>query len=315
MVEAMFDSTALLFLAGFAAAAFVIGLVVGLVKSEGAGALWRALEAGLLCFAGGLLARAFISALLETAADVSGAGLLIGWGFFFWPGLIDTFAWPFGAQPLTSPGTLLWIATGVGAFTGLMDGLWRIHKWKGAGIITFFLDVTWGLGGTANGALLHLVNFAWAGHADEPRTAAHRYRSGFRFKRGFAVTLGSVMSNTTHGPGTALYNHERVHAWQNRTFGPLFTITYLGWMAVMFLPGVIAGAATGVGVGKGIEQYCYFNNPWEAWAYRVGHHRGGGARTSWGRLIWSDGLVLAASILFFAAVLGLLALTVATVWV
>ena len=315
MTDDIFRGTALLVLAGCAIAAFALGLVVGLIKAEGRRALGRAFEAMVLCFAGGLLARLFIGALLSTAADVAEVGLLIGWGFFFWPGVIDTLAWPFGAQLLTGSSTLLWIATGLGAFTGMMDGLWRIHRWKGAGVLTFLLDVTWGLGGIANGALLHLVNFAWAGHADEPRTAAHRYRSGFRFKSGFAFTQGAVMSNNTDGPGTALYNHERVHIWQNRTFGPLFTLTYLGWMAIMFLPGVIVGAATGAGLGKGIEQYCYFNNPWEAWAYRVGHHHGGGARTSWGGLIWSDGLVLAASILFFGAVLGLIALTVSTVWI
>ena len=51
-------------------------------------------------------------------------------------------------------------------------------------------------------------------------------------KAGFAVTLGSVMSNVPMHAGELL-RHERQHVLQNRLFGPLYTLTYLGWMALM----------------------------------------------------------------------------------
>lgn len=314
MIASIFNSIALIFFAGATVAAFVLGGLVGWAKAEGAGALWRALESALLCLAGGLLARTSVSALLYAAAHASNAGLIIGWGFFFWPGVVDTVAALFGEQLLTAPEALLWMASGVGAFTGMMNGLWRIHRWKGIGVLAFLLDVTWGLAGSTNACLLHLVNFAWAGHPDEPRTGAHHYKSGFRFKAGFAVTLGPVMSNNGHGPGTALYAHEHVHVWQNRAFGPFFTLTYLGWIVLFFIPGLIAGRATGDGAWKGVEQLCYFNNPWEAWAYRTGYHHGGGARTSWGRLVWNDGIVLVFSLIYFGGVIGLSGLIVSAVW-
>lgn len=88
----------------------------------------------------------------------------------------------------------------MGYFAGLMDGMWWIHDWKGPGVLTFLLDYIWGLAGTTIGALLHLVDLFWGDHVDEPRHGAHRYESGFRFKANYAVTLGSVLSDNTHGP-------------------------------------------------------------------------------------------------------------------
>lgn len=311
MIGQIFDGFALLFLGLLALAAFIVASIVGAVKREGVKALLRGLEAALLAFLGGLLARSFIGLLLAAADESPAAGLALGWGFFLWPGAVDTVAALFGEQVLTTSAALLWLATVVGGLTGLMDGLWRIHRWAGLGVLSFLLDVTWGLAGSFNGCLLQLVNFAWARHADEPRKDAHRYQSGFRFKTDYAFTQGAVMSNMgNHRPGSGLFAHERTHVWQNRVFGPLFTLTYLGWMVLMFLPGLIVGAAKGVGAGSGIEQWCYYNNPWEAWAYRVG----AGPRSRFGTLVWSDLLVLVVSIPFFIGALAAAVATFATVW-
>jgi hypothetical protein len=243
----------------------------------------------------------------------SGAGLALGWFFFLWPGAVDIFAKLGGAQPLTAPGPLLWIAAAVGASAGMMDGLWKIHKWRGPGVLTFLVDMTWGLAGTTNGILFHLVNFIWAGHTDDSCRGAHCYRSGFRFKSGFAVTQGSVMSNMGSGTSTSsgLFRHENTHVLQNRIFGPLFTLTYLGWMAILFIPGLIAGAVKqNASVGAGIERFCYYNNPWEAWAYRVG----AGPRPTSQPLVWSDLVVLLVSIPFIAGVVALMVLIVVKAW-
>jgi hypothetical protein len=121
------------------------------------------------------------------------------------------------------------------------------------------------------------------------------------------------MSNLSDPPGSALYLHEFTHVWQSRFGGPIYTLSYLGWMVLMFIPGLIRGAS-GDGAGKGIEQWCYFNNPWEAWGYRVQHDHGDGPRTSFGTMVWGDGLVLAISIPFFLLFLGLFCVVVAHIW-
>ena len=135
----------------------------------------------------------------------------------------------------------------------------------------FLLDVTWGLAGSTNGCLLHLINLAWARGQDNPRSGAHRYFNGFRVKAGYAITLGSVMSNLP-AHADSLVPHELLHVRQNRLFGPFYTLTYLAWMAVMLPPAVAAGLLKGR-VLQTVEDWCYLNNPWENWAYTSGGWR------------------------------------------
>lgn len=306
----IFDPTALIFLGIFGAVALIIGLIVGAAKGESAADVCiRGFEGMGLSILAGLIARSFIILLLVAAGDSKWAGYLCGWGFFLIPGIVDTIPLAFGAQPLSNVQVLPWIATGVGALGGFMDGLWRIHRWRGPGVLTFLLDYTWCLVGTTLGCLLHLVNFLWAGHASETRTGCHRYESGLRFKSTFAVTLGAVMSNmTTHGPGSALFEHEDTHVLQNRIFGPFFSLTYLGWMVFWFPFSFIIAAATKEDVGGTIQGVCYFNNPWEAWAYNVGC----GPRTAHGfPNTWGDLAVILLSIPFF---LGVIAIAVFSVY-
>jgi hypothetical protein len=316
MVPRILEVGPLLLLLVFAMAGFAIRAITGVVKGEGGSAVLRGVEAAVLAFLGGLIARTFIWVLLRTAHGSPGAGLAVGWGFFLWPGAIDTVARVAGKGPLlTTPAKLLWLATCVGAFAGMMDGSWRTHNWKGLGWLTFPLDMTWALGGVTNGCLLHLVNLVWGDHRDE-RTGAHRYASGFGVKPGFAFTQGSVSSNLSDGPGTALFSHERTHVWQNRIFGPLFSLSYIGWLVVWLLPGLIAGVVVGAGPFQGVEKWCYFNNPWEAWGYAVQKQ----ARPAFGqtpqeqRLIWPNIFVILWSIPFFGVVLFCFWLVVSKAW-
>jgi hypothetical protein len=307
------EPAAMLVALAIAVLGFIIGLVLGLARGEGSRAAYRGLEAAGLALLGGIVARLFINIPLLLGGDSPGASLVVGWAFFLWPGVVDTIAAPFGARLLSTPDRLLWIALFVGSFAGMMDGMRRIHRWRGDGALSFLLDVTWGLAGTTNALLLHLVNFAWAEHTDEARQSCHRYRKGFQFKSGFAFTQGNAMSAMGHhAPGTPLHRHEMVHVWQNRAFGPLFTLAYLGWMVVFFIPALIAGLATPAGPALAIERWCYTNNPFEAWAYLVGHRHGASARS--GELVWSDGAVMAASAVFFTGFLALTAVLVAVVW-
>jgi hypothetical protein len=311
MVQRLFPMKVLAFLGLGAALAFVIGIVGAALRHDSAGnVLLSALEAAILAFAGGLLARSFISLLLWTGRDNDTVGFVLGWAFFLWPGLVDTFPKLIaGKQYATRPVVLLWIAASVGAFTGMMDGLWQTHNWIGPGVVAFALDETWGLNGSTEGDILHLVNFTWGDHVvGETRTDAHRYNKGFAVQSGFAFTQGAVMSNNTSAAGTPLFNHENTHVWQNRIFGPLFTFSYIAWLLVFLIPGLIAAAITGS--GSAIENVAYVSNPWEVWAYAVQ----GLDRTTFGPAVMPGFLVVILSILFYPAFLYLLWRIVRPVW-
>jgi hypothetical protein len=288
----VFDSSALLFVALVSGAAFLAGLRTG--------ALGRAVEAAVLAPLGGFLARTFIGLLLAAGNDSPSAALAVGWGFFLWPGAIDALLMLLHTGPVFTPPVLLWTAAVVGSFVGMMDGIKRIHRWRGSGVPGFVLDVTWGLAGSTNGCLLHLLNFAWARAQDNPRGGAHRYLNGFCVKAGYAITLGTVMSNLP-AHADSLLPHELLHVLQNRLFGPFYTLTYLAWMAVMLLPAVAAGLLKGR-VVQTVEDWCYTNNPWENWAYS----RGGWRDPS---RVWGRATTVIATALFFLGAAG------ATLWV
>lgn len=286
MMERVLAIDALLAALAIGATGGLIALVYRLAKGDGAAALWRALEAFLLGVLGALVARAFISVLLAANDDSVAAQTVVSLLFFIVPGIVNLFSLPFG-DPVIGVESLLWLALLVGGLTGLHDGLWAIHRWRGLGVLSFLLDVTWGLAGSTIGVLLHLVNVVWGRHADDPAGAtwtdqsetrhyAHRYVSGFRLKPTFAFTQGAVMSNMdAQGPTSSLHRHESIHVWQNRLLGPFFWFSYVGWMVMLLIPALIAGLVTnGKRVGAALEWWCYFNNPWEIMAYGIANPSG-----------------------------------------
>jgi len=313
MVERIFnDPVAWAILAGFAVLSFVMSLLLKdslKSSSDDANKTWsiavrRGLEALALALLGGLIARAFISLLLGWANDSAGAGLAVGWAFFLVPGVVDTIPYLTQSHPvLTTPESLLIFATVVGAMSGAMGGLWRIYDWLGLGWISFPLDITWALAGNTGGCLFHLWNMVFGEHEKDTRQNAHYYSKGFTLLPGGAITLGNVMSNVAGHE-----SHEIVHVWQDRSFGPLYTLTYVAWLLIWLIPGIIAGLiVTGeaAGMGTGVMRWCYFNNPWEAWAYGV--EGGTNARnspppgTDKYRLTWPPLFVILWAIPFFLA--------------
>ena len=225
------------------------------------------LEAAILALLGGLIACGFISFLLSSAHDSNRANITLGTAFLIAPGLIAL-----GTKQATPEGVMA-IAAIVGGFTGMMAGIYRICDWEGLGWIAFPLDVTWGLTGNTVGALLHVVNIGWGDHAtaeSERRQNAHRYASGFGFST-FAFTEGNVRSNLNAVETDRLAKHERTHVWQNRFFGPFYVFTYVGWLVVWVFPGVVAGIVKRGWYGfiQGPFSWCYYNNPFETWAYSV----------------------------------------------
>lgn len=298
---AYFDPVRLEILAGLVVLAFLLGLIVASSKGDRPPALSCGIEAAVLALAGGLLAPLVVLLLFVLLGATPGVLHVLSWAFLLWLGPIDLIVRLATGSWLVTLPVLLFAATLTGALTGMLNGIWRIHDWQGGGWAGFPLDVTWGLAGNVNGLLLHLVNqFIATSHVYEPRHEAHRYLGGFGLKNGFRFTQGCVMSNTEVAdvPGSDLFTHERWHVWQNRIFGPFFTLSYVGWMIVWLVPAAVAGLATGAGPGKAVQAWCYSSNPWEVWAYSStgDEYRG----TNDKKLLWPPVAVIAAALPVYA---------------
>ncbi len=83
-----------------------------------------------------------------------------------------------------------------------------------------------------------------AGYDDSLSRRSNRmvFRRGFVPRRGFAITIGNVVSGAgdTSLPRRRklVTDHEDVHVWQARWFGPFYPLLYAGWM--------VAGGAVGI---------------------------------------------------------------------
>jgi len=171
----------------------------------------------------------------------------------------------------------------VGASNGLLAGWRRIYDWNCSnGIVAFMLDSTWAIPMTAAGLASQALGIV-RGRPDYDASLSRRsnrqvFQRGFVPRRGFAITVGSVIS----GAGDTSYprrrqlvtDHEDVHVWQARWFGPLYPIMYGAWM--------VAGGAFGMLVWltrrrddaftKVVESCAYYLNPFEWWAYSRDDH-------------------------------------------
>jgi hypothetical protein len=177
-----------------------------------------------------------------------------------------------------------WAGAVVGAANGAVSGWRGVYDWRRPiGPLAFVLDSTWAAPMTAAAVASHVVAALQRGHggylaALSRRANRHVYARGLRIRRGFLVTVG----NAVHGAGEqaawsprrrrVVTDHEDVHVWQARWFGPLYPLAYGGWM--------IAGATVGAAVwalqrrdqpfGKVVETCAYYLNPFEWWAYSRG---------------------------------------------
>jgi RHS repeat-associated protein len=219
---------------------FVAGLVYGLTHDQGWGSLLTALETGLLTTAGMWLGAA--------------TGFLVGG--------------PVGAI----------IGGAMGGMNGLISGMHGIYDWGSwKGWAAFLSDSTWGLLGTSLGNMVHIVNIFWPDsnyrHDLSHRQNRHVYEGGFRLKKGFAFTQGNVISNAGQGGkginASFISNHEELHIWQSRLFGPLYQVTYVVWGLGGLIVGTIVWLTdTDQSWGSLVETAAYYDNPFEYWAYK-----------------------------------------------
>ncbi len=171
------------------------------------------------------------------------------------------------------------IAGANGAISG-----WRgIYDWRCTpGPVAFTLDSTWALPMTAAGLFANVVGLAMpnSGYVEDlsHRQNRHVYRRGFMPRRGFAITLGNVIG----GAGDVerprrrrlITDHEDVHCWQARWFGPMYPALYVGWTVVAGAAGMViwAVAKRDQRFTKVVESSAYYLNPLEWWAYSRDDH-------------------------------------------
>ena len=171
----------------------------------------------------------------------------------------------------------------IGGLNGFVSGRRGIYDWRSPkGVGAFALDSTWALATTFSGVVSHAVAAVRgdAGYSDElsRRQNRHVYARGFQPRRRFATTFGNVVNGAgdVGNPRRVklVTDHEDVHVWQARGFGPLYPVLYLGWA----VGGGVAGALVWLlrrrdePFTKVVESCAYYLNPFEYWAYRRDDH-------------------------------------------
>jgi hypothetical protein len=171
----------------------------------------------------------------------------------------------------------------IGATNGAITGWRRVYGWdSSAGPIAFVLDSTWALPMTAAA----LASQALGGVRGAPgydaslsrRANRMVFRRGFVPRSGFAITIGNVVSGAgdTSLPRRRklVTDHEDVHVWQARWFGPFYPLLYGGWLLAGGAAGMVVWATLrrGESLARVVESCAYYLNPFEWWAYSRDDH-------------------------------------------
>lgn len=277
----------------------------------------RRTEAIVSAVSGALVAMAWTYLMLVIGGRDRGARWFVGFAFSFVAGALDLIPAAFGRPIFTTTGGLLAMAAVVGLVVGGTSGAVGTYDWRRRGALHFVADLTWGLTGGTLAALVQLINMGIRRDFPARETARHdvlRYPNGIRPKGNFTMTVGPVMSNCQELPGAPLYQHERVHVFQNRVFGPTYMPTYLAWLLAFGAFGGIVGLWS-KSMSKRAEAIGYYSNPWEVWAYAK-HESEAKAevRLFQNALAWPvSKVVLIASVYFSAVAVAAVLLVIAVV--
>ena len=171
----------------------------------------------------------------------------------------------------------------VAGVNGIISGWRGVYSWRTSrGVVAWVLDSTWASVPVGVGLLAH-VAAAVSGKAGYAPSLSHRqnrhvYRGGLHLQAGFALTVGNVISSAgdlaRERRRKLITDHESVHIWQARWFGPTYLVLYIGWTVVGAAVGVLRWwhqrqqpPATRVSLGAMVESCSYYLNPFEWWAY------------------------------------------------
>jgi hypothetical protein len=171
----------------------------------------------------------------------------------------------------------------VAAASGAISGWRQVYDWSCPnGLVAFTLDSTWAFPMTAAGLFSHAVALLSKNPGYDAslsrRQNRHVYRRGFMPRRGFAITVGNVISGAgdTSLPRRQrlVADHENVHVWQARWFGPFYPLLYGGWMLIGGAVGAVVWVVSRRGdrFTKVVESCAYYVNPFEWWAYSRANH-------------------------------------------
>jgi hypothetical protein len=177
------------------------------------------------------------------------------------------------------------LGAAIGGINGALTGWRQIYEWRSwRGRVAFLLDSTWALATTGSGLVLlaiseirSLVTGRVIGFEPELSVRRNRmvHRGGVVLRRGFAVTIGNIVNGATDRQGRLtesrrrlVEDHEDVHVWQARIFGPLYPVLYLGW----FVAGIIVALVRrsrrpAASLLDDIDHLSYYRNPFEWHAY------------------------------------------------
>ena len=165
----------------------------------------------------------------------------------------------------------------VGGLNGAISGVRRVYparRW--AGVAGFVLDRTWACVPGFTGLVAHAVAAVTTGGfvpVASERQGRHVYRRGLVFRKGYALTLGNVVSGAgdVDRPRRArlVADHEGVHVWQARWLGPLYLVLYGLWAALGAVVGLVVWLTRRrrEPLGRVVETCSYYLNPFEWWAY------------------------------------------------
>ena len=183
--------------------------------------------------------------------------------------------WFFGGLLHPVVGAVMAIIAGL---NGLLSGWRQVYAWRSiGGWIAFVLDSTWSTLSVGVGLLVHFVGHLKGAPGFVPKLSTrqncHVYQRGFTFKPGFALTVGNVISGAgdVESPRRCklITDHEAVHVWQARWFGPLYLPFYGLWSLFGIIGGLFVWLRGGrkEKLGKAVESCSYYLNPYEWWAY------------------------------------------------
>jgi hypothetical protein len=99
------------------------------------------------------------------------------------------------------------------------------------------------------------------------------YRRGAHLQAGYVFTIGNVISSAGDVDQLRhrklIVDHEDVHVWQARTFGPLYVVVYGLWSGIGAAIGLVAWLRGGrrEQLALVVRTWSYYDNPFEWWAY------------------------------------------------